>query len=363
MKKKSKSGLEAGLKMDDVARLAGVSKSTVSRALADSPLVNEETKKKIRALATSHNYIIDQRARNFRLRQTHAITVAIPLMHDADQHISDPFFLDLLGHIADALTEKGYDLLLSKAVPAEPDWLSKLVATRRTDGLILMGQSTQHDAINRLAMEYRPLVVWGAAMPGQNYTTVGSDNRTGGRQATQHLLESGRRRIAFLGDRALPEIADRYQGYVDALNAAGLAASDDLLVTVHFASDAAYHGMRAFLSRGADIDAVIAGSDVIAMSAIRALNESGRQVPQDVAVVGYDDIALAAYVEPPLTTVRQDTVKAANLLVDRLLARIHGETAQSTTIAPELIVRRSSASAYQNATTKTAVSANSAADK
>ncbi|RME66312.1 MAG: LacI family transcriptional regulator [Alphaproteobacteria bacterium] len=347
--KKSKSGEAAGLKMDDVARLAGVSKSTVSRALADSPLVNEETKKKIRALAARHNYTIDQRARNFRLRQTNAITVAIPLMHDTDQHVSDPFFLDLLGHIADALSERGYDLLLSKAIPQEDDWLEKLTATRRTDGLILMGQSTQHEAINRFARYYKRIVVWGAAIPGQRYTSVGSDNRGGAYAATRHLLSLGRRRIVFLGDRRLPEIGQRHAGYVAALEDAGLAASEDLLVTVHFSSEAAYRGMRAFLARGTAIDAVVASSDVIAMSAIRALRESGHDVPEDVAVVGYDDIGLAAYVEPPLTTVRQDTARAAVLLVESLLARIAGRPAPSSVIASTLVVRKSCGAATRSA--------------
>ncbi|MFZ5609231.1 MAG: LacI family DNA-binding transcriptional regulator [Pseudomonadota bacterium] len=358
--KRHKTGKAAGLKMDDVARLAGVSKSTVSRALSDSPLVNEETKKRIRALAARHNYTIDERARNFRLRQTNTIAVVIHLTHDIDQHVSDPFFLDLLGHIADTLAERGYDLLLSKVVAGDADWLERLAATRRSDGLILLGQSTQHAIINQFAAQHPAMVVWGAKLPRQRYTTVGGDNVAGGAKACAHLLAQGRRHIAFLGDTRVPEIRHRHQGYVEALAKAGLKADPKLTLPVHFSSVAAYEAMREFL-RGtigrsggqrawrADqtigrqrIDAVFAGSDVIAMSAIKALRESGLAVPGDVAVVGYDDIPLAAYVDPPLTTVRQDTSAAARLLVDSLLDRLAGRPAPSVVLDPVLVVRASS---------------------
>lgn len=340
-KEKSLKGLEAGLKMDDIARLAGVSKSTVSRALSDSPLVNEKTKEKIRELALEHSYVVDQRARNFRLRQTGMVTVAIPVSGHDDQHISDPFFLDLLGHLADGLTERGYDLLLSKASPSRGGWLESLVTTRRSDGLILMGQSTQHETINQLAEFYRPMVVWGTAMADQRYISVGSDNYLGGKLATEHLIGLGRRRIAFLGDFDHPEIHNRYRGYCAALGEAGIKLDDSLMVPVLFESEASYDGMVAFLDKGEPIDAVIAGSDVIAMSAIRALKERDLSVPSDVSVVGYDDVTLAAYIDPPLTTIRQDTKQAAELLLDRLFQLMGGEDASSAVIETRLVVRAS----------------------
>lgn len=328
--------------MDDIARLAGVSKSTVSRALSDSPLVNEETKKKIRELAKQHHYIIDQRARNFRLQQTNTIGVAFPFRHDKEQHVSDPFFLDLLGHLADGLVERGYDLLLPKPKFEEDDWLEKMTATRRVDGLILIGQGVQHDMINEFAKHYEPLVVWGAEIEGQRYVTVGSDNVLGGYKATKYLIEQGRRNIAFFGNITPPEFNARYRGYVKAHKEAGVAIQDDLLISSPLSNDIAFETMSRALNHGPEMDAIVAASDVIAISAVQALKRAGKRVPQDVAVVGYDDIPLAAYVEPPLTTIRQDTEQAAKLLLDRLFAKMEGKKTSSAKVGGELIIRASS---------------------
>lgn len=334
--------------MDDIARLAGVSKSTVSRALADSPLVNDRTKARIRELAQQHQYTIDQRARNFRLQQTNTIAVAFPVRHNREQHISDPFFLDLLGHLADGLTERGYAMLLTKPKMGDDNWLDDLVSAHRADGLILMGQGIEHDRINKLAKSYVPLVVWGAEIPDQLYTNVGGDNLSGGYEATKHLIDQGRRRIVYLGSVQPPEIRERYQGYLKAHESAGLSVDPELHIPVQLSNELAYEAMRAYLDAGLKLDAVIAASDVIAMSAIRALKEFGHRVPEEVAVVGYDDIPLAPYVDPPLTTIKQDTLKAATLLLDSLFKKIGGEDFPSATIPAELIIRSSSVASTKN---------------
>jgi DNA-binding LacI/PurR family transcriptional regulator len=154
-------------------------------------------------------------------------------------------------------------------------------------------------------------------------------------------LQRGRRKIAFLGDERLPEVGQRYEGYSHALRQQGLIPDGGLLARTHFRAEDALDDIREFLSAHADIDGIVAASDVIANSAIRALAESGRGVPSDVAIVGYDDIELASYANPPLTTVRQDLAEGARLLVERVLS---GETAvaQSVAMTPELIVRQSS---------------------
>ncbi|MGD8326166.1 MAG: LacI family DNA-binding transcriptional regulator [Sphingomonadales bacterium] len=329
------------IKMDDIARLAGVSKSTVSRALSNSPLVNEKTKKKIRELANQHHYILDQRARNFRLQQSHTIGVVFPMRYERDQYISDPFFLDLLGHLADGLTERGYDLLLSKPKLHEASWLDNIVAAKRTDGLILIGQGAQHEIINEFAKNYNPLIVWGAKVEGQAYTVVGSDNVSGAVKATKHMIDQGRRRIAFLGNNESPETSDRYKGYLRAHEEAGLKALDELFIETHMSSEEACEAVCQALEYGLEIDGLMAASDVLALSAIRALKQRGLIVPDDVAVAGYDDIPFASYIDPPLTTVRQDTERAAELLLDRLFKKLEGEKSPSVVIDPELVVRTS----------------------
>ena len=197
------------LTMKDMAALAGVSESTVSRALADHPSIAAKTRARIQALSAEHGYTINPVARSLRSRQTRTLAVVIPLFHDMAQHLSDPFFSLILGHLADAAALRGYDMLLSKVVDPDHPWVGKAVETRRADAVIVIGQSLAHEAIAAAARRGTPVVAWGAKVDAAGYTTVGSDNRMGGDLAASQLLDSGRRRLAFLGDRRLLEIAQR----------------------------------------------------------------------------------------------------------------------------------------------------------
>ena len=188
----------------ELAKLAGVSPGTVSRALADSELIARKTRERIQALAREHDFRPNIMARNLRTQRTGAIGVVIPLGHEAGQHISDPFFMALLGHLADSLTERGHDLLLSRVIPADPDWLRRIVNSGRVDGIILIGQSDQSSVIDAVAQNYLPLVAWGAQLEGQIHCSVGSHNRHGGALAARHLIAQGARRFAFLAIRLRP---------------------------------------------------------------------------------------------------------------------------------------------------------------
>jgi DNA-binding LacI/PurR family transcriptional regulator len=328
--------------MADLARLAGVSASTVSRALAGSPLVGREKREQILRIAQEHGYVVNSTARNLRLKRTQAISVVIPLGHEAEQPLTDPFFVTMLGHLADEVTQRGYGMFLQKILPASPGWLREFIDSGRSDGVIVIGQSTEHAALEEAAKRYAPLVVWGGRLARQSYCTVGTDNVAGGQLATEHLLSTGRRRILFLGDTVAPEIVLRHAGYAQALRAGPKGTAAPQVVPAHLTADAAYDAMRRLLARGAGFDGVFAASDVIAMSALRALHEAGRDVPGDVAVVGFDDMALAAHASPPLTSVRQDVARGARLLVAKLFARLAGEDAASEFLVPELVVRESS---------------------
>jgi DNA-binding LacI/PurR family transcriptional regulator len=331
---------EEPAKMADIARLAGVSASTVSRALAGSPLVAAAKREEIRRLARERGYVINSTARNLRLQRTQAISVAIPLGHATSQPLTDPFFTEMLGHLADCITQRGYGMFLQKILPPMDDWLRRLIASHKSDGIIVVGQSTEHAELEDVAAEYRPLVVWGGRLPQQSYCTVGTDNIAGAMAAVQHLIARGRRRIIFLGDPAVPEIGLRYQGFQLAHERAGQGGSKH--VSAHLTAATAYEAMRAHIRSGEKFDAVFGATDVIALSAVRAVIGAGLSVPGDVAVVGYDDISMAAHANPPLSTVRQDVQRGASLLVDALFRRIDGEDTPSATMPAELIVRESS---------------------
>lgn len=325
----------------DLAKLAGVSPGTVSRALADSELIAKKTRERIQELAREHDFRPNVMARNLRIKRAGAIGVLIPLGHETGQHISDPFFMTLLGHLADSLTERGYDLLLSRVIPTDPGWLNRVVDSGRVDGVILIGQSDQFTVIDKLAERYLPMVAWGANMPGQIHCSVGSDNRKGGELAARHLIERGCRNFAFFGDPIAPEISERLAGCRTALTEAGIGDALTIL-PAHLTAETAHPTISKWLDETRTLpNGIIAASDVIAMSALRALSEHGVKVPNDVRVVGYDDLSFANQTVPPLTTIRQDLAAGAAHLVDLLFRRIAGEPTSSVVLEPVLVVRQS----------------------
>ena len=327
-------------KMADIAALAGVSSSTVSRALAGSALVAEERREEIARIAREHGYVVNPTARNLRLQRTQTISVVIPLAHETSQPLTDPFFAAILGHLADEITRRGYGVFLQKILPPMPDWMTRLISAHRSDGVIVIGQSTEHGVLEQAASVYHPLVVWGAEADAA-YCTVGTDNVDGARQAVTHLIRLGRRRIVFVGDTTAPEIRRRYEGYRSALRRAKAGLEAQQVVPAHLTADAAQAAMARFIASKHEFDAVFAASDVIAISAISAIRAAGLRVPEDVAVVGFDDIAMAAHTHPALTTVRQQIQRGAVTLVDLVFRRIAAERTESVLLPAELMVRES----------------------
>ena len=329
------------LQMADIAHLAGVSVSTVSRALSGSPLVNEETRQRVAELAKSLNYTINQGAQNLRLQKIRTVAVVVPFDAQARQHITDPFFLSILGSIADALTEQGLEVLLTRVDADKLENAAQPYNAGRASGVIVIGQWHHHDHLNEIAARKVPLVVWGAEMPQQIYCTVGSDNRDGGLQASQHLLQCGRRRIVFLGDPQLPEVRWRYAGYLEALRLAGIPADPSLLLEVPFEEGVARQRLEAAVRSGLKFDGVMACSDVLALQAVAVLRAAGLEVPRDVSITGYDDTPMSAWCDPPLTTVHQPVDQAGQLIAQALMAQLEGEPPRPRTLPVTLVVRRS----------------------
>ncbi len=327
--------------MADIARLAGVSVSTVSRALAGSPLINAATRDRVVELARSVNYSINLGAQNLRLKKNQTVAVVVPYDAQSRQHISDPFFLAMVGSLADALTDRGYDMLLSRVDAQALDSAATLVDSGKAIGLIIIGQWGQHEQLNDMAARRVPVVVWGAQMPQQVYCSVGGDNHKGGLLATQHLLAMGRRRLVFLGDARLPEVQLRLAGYKQALQQAGVVFDSALELPVPFEVIAARQAMDRLCAAGTAFDGVMACSDLLAMQAVQAVHATGRRVPADVAVVGYDDMALATWNDPPLTSVHQPVSLAGAEMVDALLQLLSGQRAPARTLPVHLVLRAS----------------------
>jgi DNA-binding LacI/PurR family transcriptional regulator len=329
----------------DIAHRAGVSQATVSRVLRGSPLVNADTRNRVMEAVKELNYKVDRRASSLRTQR--AGTLALLLFEDptADDSSINPFFLSMLGSITRACTRHGYDLLVSFQQLSD-DWHADYEDSMKADGLILLGYGDYIDyrpKLVRLVEQGTHFVRWGAVLPDQPGVSIGCDNFSGGRMVGEHLLSLGRRSIAFLGDASshYPEFHARYRGCEQTLREAGIAEDMALQVDALNSEEEGYEAAKALLGRGVLFDAVFAASDMIAIGAIRALLEHGLRVPEDIAVVGFDDISMARFCNPPLTTVFQDTTSAGERLVEALLKLVHEQPAESVMLPAKLIVRRS----------------------
>lgn len=326
--------------MVDIARLAGVSVSAVSRALRDSPEIGEETKKRIVELARSLNYTVNVGAQNLRLRQNSTVAVVVPHFSNLRQQLTEPFFISLISAIANALTDRGFEVLLSR-VDATRSNFADAWYTGRAAGLIFTGQWLDHDQLNELAMAKVPFAVWGEQRERQVYCTVGTDNRQGGRLATAHLLAQGARHVAIIGDFGTLELQHRHEGYLLAHQECGIAPDPALFVDTRFDTAAIERDTEALLAKNIPLDGIFACSDLTAMTVINTLIRHGRQVPADIAVAGYDDIELARYFRPALTTVRQPMQAAGNAMVEALIEQIEGGRPQPRQLVTELVRRDS----------------------
>lgn len=329
----------------DIAYRAGVSQSTVSRALRDSPLVNKETREKVQAIARELNYKVDKNAANLRSQTTH--TIALLLFEDPtpDESMINPFFLSMLGSVTRAAAEKGYDLLVSFQ-QLDQDWHNEYEVAHRADGLILLGYgdyTSYANKLQQLADANAHFVIWGPIVEGQPGHSIGCDNQQGGYEATHYLIQQGRKKIVFLGDdsASAPEFRLRYQGYCEALKDAGIDLSAQLFAYSDNQERSGSKAIEELLKKGEHFDAVFAASDLIAIGVIHSLQQAGLKVPEDIAVVGFDDIPVASYMNPPLTTVRQDTHLAGKILVEKLINSIEGEVVDSELIKPSLVIRAS----------------------
>src|SRR3982750_1633051 len=232
--------------LEQLAKLAKVSVSTVSRPLNDPPSISSPMKKRLWALARKHGYVFRRHMPASPIGAEGAITIVMPRVRGRPLPLSHPFFLELLASIGEAARDRGCDFTVSHLTPANYEDLVHATTTGRANGVIFLGQGALHDQFNRLAETDSRFVVWGAQIPGQKYCTVGTDNVLGGKRATQHLLKLGRRRILFLGGSD-PEATQRYRGYTEALQEAGLKLDDALIGRVEFEAESAESGVDALL--------------------------------------------------------------------------------------------------------------------
>lgn len=327
--------------IEDIARLAKVSKSTVSRALNDSPLIKDETKERIRAIARQYHFRINAPARRLSLKQSHTVAYVTHAYYK-DFSVDDLFGLEIMGGISSGLYANGYDMLVVHVDPRESEWAHQYLDSGRVDGFILLTATRKQAHINTLVEMGAPFIVWGIPQPNLSYCSVTGDNFTGGKLAAEYLARSGRRRIAFMGGPAEElEVQYRYKGFESALLSAGRSIDPDLVSYGEFCSSCGTEAMQRLLKAAPDVDAVFANSDLMAIAAIDVIRSRGKRVPEDIAVIGYDDLSIAAYNSLPLTTVRQNIPLAGRLLAQNLIQYLQTGVVTNVTVPVELVVRKS----------------------
>ncbi|WP_438728113.1 LacI family DNA-binding transcriptional regulator [Parasphingorhabdus sp. DH2-15] len=330
----------------DIAYLAGVSQPTVSRALRGDRSVSAKTRSKIEKIAAELSYTVDKNASSLRSQRSNTIALLFFEDSTSDNSNINPFFLSMLGSITRECANRGLDLIISFQ-KMEDDWHVRYQDSHRADGLILLGYGdyTEYEKkLRQLTSQGTHFVRWGSVRADNIGSTVGSDNFGAGEIVGNHLISAGRHKIAFIGeaDECYPEFADRYAGLCSALANANIDANPDLVINALTSEEDGYRATKVLLNRTRDFDAVFAASDLIALGVQRALAEAGLTIPDDIALVGFDDLPAASHTNPPLTTISQDLMSGGVALLDALQASIENDAITRRKFPAKLKIRGSS---------------------
>lgn len=326
--------------LDEVALRAGVSRSVASRVINNTRDVSSTARDAVQRAVRELGYVPNPAARALATSQVGTVLLAVS--HDDPSLFADPFFANVIVGINAALETTDLVLMLLLADSGRGrERLERVLRSRRTDGVMLLALHGE-DPLYHLAQSLEmPVVLGGRPLHGEPSWYVDADNRGGARTATEHLITSGRRRIAAITGRQDTQVGvARFQGYREALAVAGLDAQRT--ESADFTEDGGMAAMNRLLERHPDLDAVFAQSDNMAAGAIRALKATGRSVPDDVAVIGFDDLPVARNTDPPLTTVHQPVQGLGQEMAKMLIALMAGERPHPL-LLPTRLVRRASA--------------------
>ena len=329
------------LTLEDIAALSGTSRSTVSRVINGDHAVREATRERVMTVLQTLNFQPNLAARGLAAGHTRVLGLVIPM--GVSTIFTDPFFPMLIQGVSSACNACDYSVMLWLAEPEyERRTISKIFYNGLLDGVIVASMLTDDPIIEALGDGRLPFVLIGRNPSREQTCYVDVDNTQSSRQAVLHLLRLGRRRVATItGPQNMIGGIDRLQGYQTALRERGLPVVPELVAEGDFTEMGGYIAMRQLLR--ARPDAVFAASDMMAIGALRALTEAGLRVPQDVSLVGFDDIPAAAHTAPPLTPVRQPTQRMGALAVETLIDRIENPTPEvcHLVLPAELMVRES----------------------
>jgi len=324
----------------DIAKVAGVSPMTVSRALNRSSKVRAETRKRILSIAGDLDFQPDLRMRELSSGRTKLLGLLV-------SDIRNPFYAELARGIEDKALESGYNVIYcsTDTNPSRTGDYTNLLLKAGVDGLIFASARLNEPTVKKLIAEKFPLVLVNRKMRGENYNYVVCNNYIGAREITEHLISTGYRKIAIItGSANLSTGTDRLRGYQQALKDSGIPFRKEYVYQGPFIKETGYQGTRQLLSLKNRPEAIFAGNDYIAMGVIRAIGEARLEIPEDIALVGFDDTDFAANFQPKLTTVSQRKYEMGNLGVKTLIDFIEREQTDyihKIVLEPRLIIRDS----------------------
>ncbi|MGH2417477.1 MAG: LacI family DNA-binding transcriptional regulator [Candidatus Limnocylindria bacterium] len=332
-----------GVTLEQVASVARVSRATASRVVNGDRRVGQPSRAAVEAAIRQLGYVPNQAARSLVTRRSDSVAVVIP--EPTAQVFGDPFFPRILRGISDALAEESMQLvLLMPQARTDEERVERYLAAGHGDGVMLISLHGSDPLPGALRRHGIPVVV-GGRPPGTGISYVDVDNRAGAGSAVQHLLDIGRRRVATIaGPPDMAPGADRLAGYRERLLRAGLGAPDEVSESADFTLEGGRGAMERLLASAPDLDAVFVASDLMAVGAIGALHAAGREVPRDVAVVGFDDSPLATTTRPMLSSVRQPIEEVGREMTRLLMQEIRGPGGppRRVILDTQLVVRASS---------------------
>ncbi len=341
-KRFGKGGYVMAVTIKDIAKYAGVSVTTVSRALNGYPDVSEETREKIKKIAEELNYSPNSIARGLVTNKTHTVGLVVSeLIKPGAYH---PFFLEILAGIKAGLRKDKYDLILYTVDPTSQDVTpyEKLCNDRKVDGAIVEGLKLSDPYIEEIKNTEIPTVLIDIPILNDKVGYVSSDNVQAAFEATSYLIKLGHKNIGFINGHNDAAVSfERLEGYKKALYKNNIPYKDEYVVFDDFTQDGGYNCFRKMIFENPEITAVFHASDLMAIGSLKAAQDLGMQVPDDISIVGFDDIELSSLITPGLTTIRQENYKIGYMAARHLVSIIKGEKPRHIIIPHRLIIRQS----------------------
>ena len=334
--------LNGSITIKDIAEKAGVSVSTVSKVLNNYTDISEKTREKVNTACRELNFTSDLNSRSQQKKESMRIGLII---EDYKKNgVSEAFTLEILMGFKQYLLENGFEvILLSTSTPEQKEVsLAKLVTANNLRGIFYLGMKLSDPYYDEVKKEDFPCVLFDIPLGRERAGNVGVDNLKGAMLATEHLLESGHRKIAFVnGYKDAYVSAERLNGYFLALNKYDVSINRDIIQEADFTEEGAKKAIEGILKRDASITAVFAASDLMAAGIIKYLNSIGKKVPEDISVIGFDDIEIASHITPGLTTIRQERFEIGMSAATLLVNLINGQKMHSILVEPRLVIRGS----------------------